>query len=220
MLLPCLYYHHTTTEHKQIFIALTFLEHMYANLFNYIEQYAGLPLTETDRQTIEEVFVPMKLRRKQYFLQEGEVCKHMAFIVKGATRQYTVDDKGVEHMVQLAIENWWISDRESFTMLTPAIYNIDAWEDCELLTITKADATRLAHIPAAVQAFREMDINHSISMQKRINAAIAMTAEQRYAKLVESNPTFLQRFPQHMIASYLGMSKETLSRIRMKASGK
>ncbi|MFT2011499.1 Crp/Fnr family transcriptional regulator [Pontibacter sp. 13R65] len=193
---------------------------MYDKLFNYIEQYAGLPLTETDRQIIQEVFVPMKLRKKQYFLQEGEVCKYMAFIVKGATRQYTVDDKGAEHMVQLAIENWWISDRESFTMLTPTIYNIDAWEDCELLTTTKADATRLAHIPAAVQALREMDINHAIAMQKRVSSAIAMTAEQRYAQLVESNPTFLQRFPQHMIASYLGMTKETLSRIRMKASGK
>lgn len=179
-----------------------------------------MELTEADVELIKEVFVPKKLRKKQYFLQEGEVCKYIAFIVKGAMRQYTVDEKGIEHIVQLAIENWWISDRESFIMLTPSIYNIDAWEDCDLLILTKADATRLAHIPAAVQALREMDIHHAIAMQKRINAAITLTADKRYAELVKNNPAFLQRFPQHLIASYLGMTKETLSRVRIKASGK
>jgi CRP-like cAMP-binding protein len=105
-------------------------------------------------------------------------------------------------------------------MLTPTIYNIDAWEDCELLTITKADTTRLAHIPAFVETFKKVDENHAIAMQKRVNASITMTAEQRYADLVNTYPQFLQRFLQHIIASYLGITKETLSCVRQKALSK
>jgi CRP-like cAMP-binding protein len=193
---------------------------MYEQLFKYFGKYSSTPLTEADTALIREVFVPKKLRKKQFLLQEGEVCKYLAFIVKGAMRQYTVDDKGFEHTIKLSIENWWVGDRESFTLLTPSIYNIEAWEDTELLTSTKADSTKLFHIPAAIETFKRVDENHAIAMQKRVNASITMTAEQRYAELVNLYPQFLQRFPQHIIASYLGVTKETLSRVRHKALSK
>ena len=189
---------------------------MHEQLINYIRNYSTTPLTENEIALLKEVYVPKKLRKKQYFLQEGQVCKHVGFIVSGATRQYTVDSKGVEHISRLCIENWWTGDRESFTMLTPSIYNIDAWEETDMLIITKADSNRLESIPAINEWMRRLDNNHAFALQKRVNASLGLSAEQRYADLVNTYPEFLQRFPQHMIASYLGITRETLSRVRQK----
>ncbi|GDX53105.1 cyclic nucleotide-binding protein [Bacteroidota bacterium] len=148
-------------------------------------------------------------------MQEGEVSKYVVFIIKGAMRQYTVDAKGIEHVSRLSIENWWVGDRESSTNLTPSIYNIDAWEETDVLQTTLTDfAKYLSHIAAFGEMFRKLDERHAFAMQKRLNAAISMTAEQRYNDLEKNYPQFLQRFPQHIIASYLGITKETLSRIR------
>src|SRR3954454_24747884 len=106
---------------------------MHNSLLEYINQRATSPLTSDEVALVKATFQPKNLRKKQYFLQEGTVCKYVGFIVKGAMRQYSVDDKGVEHIVQLFIENYWASDRESAAMHTPSKYNIDAWEDTELL---------------------------------------------------------------------------------------
>ena len=188
---------------------------MHESLINYIHSYAGVPLSKSEIETIEEVFIPKKFRKKQYLLQEGEVCKYAAFIVKGAMRQYSVDDKGVEHIVRLYIENWWAADRESYVMLTPSIYNIDAWEDTDALLLTSADFLgRLSSIPAINEMARKMDEKFAIATQKRLNSSISLSAEQRYFELMKNYPEFLQRFPQHIIASYLGITKETLSRVR------
>jgi CRP-like cAMP-binding protein len=158
--------------------------------------------------------VPKKLRKRQYFLQEGQVCKSAAFIVKGAIRQYSVDDKGAEHIIRLSIEDWWAVDRESYTMLTPSIYNIDAWEETDVLTITKADFVQLNSINALNEMARRLDENHASALQRRVNASISLSAEQRYSDLAKTYPEFLERFPLHIIASYLGITPETLSRIR------
>ncbi|MBC3540918.1 Crp/Fnr family transcriptional regulator [Rufibacter sediminis] len=188
---------------------------MHSSLFAYIAQYTQTTLTEEEQELIQRAFHPKKLRKKQYLLQEGDICRHMGFIVRGAMRQYSVDDKGAEHIVQLAIENWWVGDRESYLMLTPSLYNIDAWEDTEVLLIEKADLLNLyQQVPAMMQMARQMDDRHSMASQRRINAAISFSAEKRYAEFVDCYPEFLQRFPQHLIASYLGITKETLSRIR------
>jgi CRP-like cAMP-binding protein len=187
---------------------------MHESLITYIKNYSVTPLSESDIEAIREVFIPKKLRKRQYLLQEGEVCKHAAFVVKGALRQYSIDDKGVEHIVRLSIENWWATDRESYVMLTPSRYNIDAWEDSDLLLLTRADyLNRLSSISAINEMTRKMDENFAIATQKRIDS-ISLSAEERYTELMKTNPEFLQRFPQHIIASYLGITKETLSRIR------
>ncbi len=191
---------------------------MHEPLIEYINSFAVTLLTSGEVEAIKNTFVPKHFRKRQYFLQEGEVCKYFAFIVKGAMRQYTVDGKGIEHISRLSIENWWVGDRESSIMLTPSIYNIDAWEDTDALLTTKADFLKyLNHIAAFGEMFRKLDERHAFAMQKRLNAAISMTAEQRYADLEKTYPEFLQRFPQHIIASYLGITKETLSRIRTQA---
>src|SRR5437762_9078327 len=115
------------------------LSPMHESLIKYIENHSTTPLTASEIEVIKDVFVPKKIRKRQYFLQEGEVCKYSGFIVKGAMRQYSVDAKGAEHIVRLSIENWWAGDRESFVMLTPSIYNIDAWQNTDALLITRAD---------------------------------------------------------------------------------
>ncbi|MEM0578213.1 Crp/Fnr family transcriptional regulator [Flavobacterium polysaccharolyticum] len=191
---------------------------MHDKLIIYINQYATKPLTSEEIAVIEATFQPKKLRKKQYFLQEGDVCKYAGFIVKGAMRQYRVDEKGVEHIVQLFIENYWANDRESSTMLTPSIYNIDAWEDTDILLITRADMLDLmAKIPSMTEMIRLMDERNAIANQRRLNSTISNTAEKRYEEFAKNHPQFIQRFPQHLIASFLGITKETLSRIRKQA---
>lgn len=102
-------------------------------LCDYLNQYISSPVTDEAFAVIKCHFTPKKIRKKQYFLQAGEICKHMAFIEKGAMRKFYIDEKGVEHVVDLGIENWWAGDWESFVMLTPTIYHIEAWEDAEML---------------------------------------------------------------------------------------
>ena len=178
-------------------------------------------MTNRDIEMIKSAFVPKKIRKKQYFLQEGEVCKYMAFIVKGAMRQYTVDNKGIEHIVGLFIENWWAADRESFIMLTPSIYNVDAWEDTDALIITRADQVNLFNaVPLLNELSLKLDQRHAFATQKRLNDFVSLPAEKRYTQFTTAHPDFLQRFPQHIIASYLGITKETLSRLRKQMTKK
>ena len=194
---------------------------MHESLIKHINSYISTALTDSEVELIKNIFIPKKIRKKQYFLQEGQVCKYSAFIIKGAMRQYSVDDKGAEHIVRLLVENWWAVDRESFVMLTPSLYNIDAWEDTEVLLVTYSDSlTMLNKIPLLTEWTRKLDEHHAFAAQKRLSASISFSAEKRYADLANTYPEFLQRFPQHMIASYLGITKETLSRIRHQAMKK
>ncbi len=184
-------------------------------LRSYIETYASTTLTDAEFELVMNAFTFKRLRRKQYLLQEGDVCKYYGFILKGAMRQYSVDLKGTEYVIHLGLEESWIGDRESFFMLTPSQYNIDAWEDTDLLLITNEDFQRLLDtIPAVVTMMRVIDQRYYISTQRRLHSSIAYTARERYEELVNTQPELIQRFPQQMIASYLGISPETLSRIR------
>lgn len=188
---------------------------MHQQLISYINSHNTLPLTSEEEELVKTAFQPKKIRRKQYFLQEGDVCKYSAFIVKGAMRQYSVDEKGVEHVVHIFVENYWASDRESMIMLTPSVFNIDAWEDTEMLIITRAEMLSLmSKIPSLVEMIRLMDERNAIANQRRLNSTISSTAERRYEEFASNHPQFIQRFPQHLIASFLGITKETLSRIR------
>jgi CRP-like cAMP-binding protein len=188
---------------------------MFESLIKYFNSYTTTPLSEEEIDLIQGFFTAKKFRKRQYFLQEGEVCRNTAFIIKGAMRKYRVDDKGEEHIIRLYIENWWASDRESVTKETPSSYFIDAWEDTDCLIASKADLGHLVdRIPALGEWIRKLDANFAIATQRRINSAISLSAEERYHDLEKTNPDFLQRFPQHIIASYLGINRETLSRVR------
>lgn len=189
---------------------------MFTSLINYFSKHSQIALSEEDIQLIHQAFIPKKFMKRQFLLKEGDVCKCISFIVKGAIRQYTVDHKGNEHVLNLGIENWWTSDRESYHKLTPSIYNIEAWEETEVLMLPKADGwyDKVNTIPAFCEMRKKLDDAHHMAMQRRLHSSINHTAEYRYEELRQKYPEFLQRFPQHIIASYLGITKETLSRIR------
>ena len=183
--------------------------------FDYIQEISGKLLSEDDKHLLMAHFKPKKLRKRQYFLQEGDVCKYIGFIVKGSARTFTVDEKGHEHILKLSLENWWLADFESFYLLTPSRFNIEALEDLEVLQSTNAQIEEfLKHIPAFAAMANVISQNYTIATQKRMQVAISYTAEERYEDLISKYPHFLKRFPQNMIASYLGLSPETLSRIR------
>jgi len=188
---------------------------MFDALRNYINNYASSQISEEDFDLVKQAFKHKKIRKRQYFLQEGDVCKYTAFISKGAMRQYSVDENGNERIIRLGIENWWMGDFESFVMLTPSLYNIDAVEDSDILMVTNEQMQLLrAQVPAIEATIKVMDQNRAIAYEKRIRASISFSAEERYLELQKTYPALLQRFPQTMIASYLGISPETLSRIR------
>ncbi|SKC03414.1 Crp/Fnr family transcriptional regulator [Dyadobacter psychrophilus] len=188
---------------------------MYEAFFNYLEKFSSEPVSEDDKVLLKKAFVPSKLRKRQYFLQAGDQCKNFAFIVKGAMRQYSVDDKGTEYIVRLGVEEWWMGDRESWVMLSPSIYNIDAWEDTEMLLINRANVLELIKtIHPFCEMIQQLDEKNNIANQRRLTSTISSTAQKRYTEFVDCYPELVQRFPQHIIASYLGITKDTLSRVR------
>ena len=183
--------------------------------FDYIQDISGKLRSDDDKHLLMAHFKPRKLRKRQYFLQEGDVCKFIAFIVKGSARTFTVDEKGHENVLKLSVENWWLADFESFYLLTPSRFNIEALENLEVLQSTNAQIEEfLKDIPAFSAMQNVISQNYTIANQKRMQAAMSYTAEERYEDLIKNYPHFLKRFPQNMIASYLGLSRETLSRVR------
>ena len=190
---------------------------MHDVLFNYIEVRAGEKLTDAERDVIISTFNPRCMRKKQYFLHEGDVCKYVGFIVKGSARMFSVDEKGHEHIIRFGLESWWMSDQESIVNLTPSPYFIEMLEDSELLIATFPSVCELRNKSRCFDlTVKILDRCATIAMQKRIHAVIGMTAEERFCDLSHTYPEFLERFPMSMIASYLGLSPETLSRIRKK----
>ncbi|WP_026629830.1 Crp/Fnr family transcriptional regulator [Dyadobacter alkalitolerans] len=188
---------------------------MFEKLISYVEAYSGLQVNCSELELIQSKFQAKSLRKRQYFLRAGDVSQYSAFITKGAMRQFCIDEKGNEKIVQLYIENYWADDRASLTSLEPSEYNIQAWEDTEMLIISPKDIYELKDkIPAIAQMLRVMDDRHAIALHKRIDSMIGTTAETRYQEFERKYPHFLQRFPQHFIASYLGITKESLSRLR------
>ncbi|TDW48114.1 CRP-like cAMP-binding protein [Flavobacterium sp. 270] len=184
-------------------------------LFSYIESKSGLELTMSEKELVAAVFMTKHLRKRQYLLQEGDICKYMSFIIKGAGRVFAVNDRGQEHIFRFAVENWWLGDFESYNFSTPSIYNIEMLEDSDVLMITKDHLDELRKNVNAVDIMiREIDKKGAVATQRRIHSSISLNAEERYSNLLHTYPNFLERFPQVMIASYLGITAETLSRIR------
>ena len=188
-------------------------------LFDYVQKLSGQTLSANDKKVFTEHFKPKKLRRRQYFLQEGDVCKYTGFVVKGAAKTFTVDEKGHEHILKLSVEDWWLADFESYYKLTPSRFNIEALEDMDILQITNAVVEEfIKPIPAFSAMQNVLSQNNTIAAQKRMQSSISQTGEERFEELASDYPHFLQRFPQTLIASYLGLTPESLSRIRKNSS--
>lgn len=174
-----------------------------------------IQLTADEQDYFTAILKSKKVRRKQYVVQQGDVCRYENYVVSGSLRAYFADVSGFEHVVQFAVEDWWISDLASFITQTPASLNVDALENCELLQIHKADMEELyRHVPKFERFFRIMMQNAFAAQQQRILSNLSLAAEGRYLQFISSYPTFEMRFPQTQIASYLGITPEFLSKIR------
>lgn len=186
---------------------------MYELLYKKISEVVSITPAEFDY--CKTLFVAKKLRKKQYFLQEGDVCQYQAFVAKGILRSYTVDDKGAKHILQFASEGWWMADLYSFFTGEPSGYNMDAIEEAELLLITRPSWELLMQkLPRMEHYFRILLQNHLIATQRRLMQSLRGSAEENYRKFAATYPDCVQRVPQHMVASYLGITRETLSRLR------
>jgi CRP-like cAMP-binding protein len=172
-------------------------------------------LSEEEKEYFLSILQPKKLRRRQYLVQAGEPCRYECFVTKGCLRQYYVDDKGLERILSFAVEDYWMSDMYGLITGQPALTNIDALEDCELILIDKnAFDTLLLKVPKFERFFRIILQRAFVSHQRRIIENISLQADERYCRFVERYPTLEQRLPQKQIAAYLGITPESLSRIR------
>ena len=188
---------------------------MYELFFEKIEE--KIKLTSAQEDIIKQYLIPKKIRKNQYLLQEGDVAKYAAFVEKGALRAYSVGDRGTEHIIQFAFEGWTISDMYSFLTGEAATYNIDALEDSELVLISKAAQDEILKQIPAYEVYTRLQVTGAyMAMQKRLTSMLSQTLEERYINLTKLYPSLMQRVPQRMIASYMGLTPETLSRVRRK----
>lgn len=174
-------------------------------------------LSSSEETAIKEILIRKEIKKGQFLLRANEICNHIAFIEKGVLRTYLIDKNGFEHVLFFGIEGWTAGDLNSFMKQQPARYNIDALEDCTLTLISKTDHDQLIK---TIQAFeshiRILMTNAYMASLSRTSDLISLSLEERYKTFVASYPSIIQRVPQYMIASHLGVSPETLSRLRAK----
>jgi len=178
-----------------------------------------IPLNNAEKELVFQLFRPRLYRKRQYALQEGDICNQFYFVVKGCMRMYKIDEKGDIHILQFAAENWWIIDLGSFHGQKPSELNIDALEDTMVLHISRADLVALYKSAAKFdRIFRVLIENSFVRLQERLLQNISSTAEERYISFQKNYPHLLSRLPQTQIAAFLGVSAEFLSRLRKKLS--
>lgn len=192
---------------------------MFDLLRSHIEK--RIHLTDEEFDFCTRYFSPKKLRKRQFLLQESNVCKHLAFVNSGCLREYTVDPRGEEHILQFAISDWWISDLNSFLGGTKSTHNIDAMQESEIFMLEKeALDTLYGVVPKMERFFRLLLEANYIATHKRINDTLSASAEERYLAFIATYPDLVEQVPQHHIASYLGITPQSLSRIRKELSSK
>lgn len=192
---------------------------MFEVLFTWLEN--KFALTSADKTLIQSVLQSRELSKNEFLLRAGEIPRHGAFVCKGFLRSYIIDDKGKEHIVQFAPENWWISARPDGANDKPSPVFIDAIEDTSVLLLEKKGHELLMEkIPGYAATFHAGMQKRGEAKDNRIVNALVATAEEKYNDFLKTYPSIAQRIPQHMLASYLGITPETISRIRRKSVGK
>lgn len=179
---------------------------------------------EIDAQTANEIISKQKhidVKKGEFLLMQGDICRHSFFVEKGLLRYYSIDSKGKEHILQFAPENWFIADRESLFYKQPSQHYIQALEDS---TVVAIDDKFILDLSQNNKTFLENNNrllhNHIRQLQKRIELLLSATAEERYLDFIKVYPDILLRVPQTMVASYLGIMPESLSRVRRELANK
>jgi CRP-like cAMP-binding protein len=188
-------------------------------LFAYLTARASFTAREVD--LVREAFAVRRLAAGEFLQRAGDVTRHAVFVASGCLRNYVIDAKGKEHIVQFAPETWWLADATSLQTGAPSAYFIDAIEDSELLLIDGPGHQELVDsVPGYSAAFRTGLQKHAAAKDQRIVSSLSASAEERYLEFLRVYPSIALRVPQGMLASYLGMTPETVSRIRKNLSRK
>ncbi|MCF0070173.1 Crp/Fnr family transcriptional regulator [Dyadobacter sp. CY261] len=178
-----------------------------------------IELTDAEQTRFISILKIRKLLPRQYLVQQGDVCQYESYVCKGFLRSFYVDERGNDHTLHFAMEDWWISDSTSFHLQIPATRNIVALEASVLLQVEKNDLEQLYQdVPAFERFWRILEQKGGIAQDQRILNAISMTGAERYQALIAKYPTLEQRMPQRHIASYLGITPVFLSQIRKQSS--
>jgi len=186
-------------------------------LRNYLDARAAFGPGDFD--LIRSVFLFKRLSAGEFLQRAGDITRHAAFVASGCLRNYVIDSKGKEHIVQFAPETWWLADATSLNHGTPSTFFIDAIEDSALLLIDASSHQMLVdRVAGYAAAFRTGLQRHAAAKDQRIVSSLSVSAEERYLEFMRVYPSIALRVPQSMLASYLGVTPETVSRIRKNLS--
>jgi CRP-like cAMP-binding protein len=174
-----------------------------------------ITLTEKEKKYFISLLHYRTLKRKDFLLREGEICKYSTFVLDGALKGYTVDKEGNEHILSFALQDWWIADMYSYISQKPGTLNIEAVADSDIAMLSKEDQEMLyTKVPKFERFFRILIENSLVANQQRLIDNLSSTAEDRYIHFIKKYPLIPSCVPQHNIASYLGITPEFLSKIR------
>lgn len=180
-----------------------------------------ISLSPDDTEAFCNLFEQKLIPKKRYLLREGEICRFEGFVTNGLFRVFHIDQNGFEQILYFAIENWWITDIDSFTNERPSQLFIEAIEDSTVLLISKKNKEyAYANLPQIEKLFRVMTQKTHVALQRRMIDNLSKTADQRYLDFIEKYPRISTRLTNLQIAAYLGISHEFLSKIRKKLTGK
>jgi CRP-like cAMP-binding protein len=188
---------------------MTEFEPIYSKIKNHLD------LSDKETAFFVSHFANKKVKKRQFIVQPDYIAKHRNYVVKGAFRSYVIGNDGQEHTINLAIDDWWITDSNSFIYQKPATMFVVALEDSVLLQLDFENEQKLKLHSHKFETFFRTAAERGLTfLQRRITSSHTLTAEQRYEEFVNEYPQFLQRIPQYVLASYLGMTTEYLSKIR------
>jgi CRP-like cAMP-binding protein len=182
-------------------------------LLKYISNY--IDLTPNEIAILTSKITVRKYLKGQYIVQQGDICKYECFVLSGCTKTFYVDKEGQEHILMFSIEDWWTSDMGSFITQTPADFNVQCLENSEFVMFSYDIIEDLYRdIPKLERFFRQIIERGFVASQKRIVRNFSLSAKEQYLYFRDQYPLIEQRIPQYMIASYLGITKEFLSKIK------
>tara|TARA_R110002073_G_scaffold89852_6_gene212516 strand:- start:32673 stop:33257 length:585 start_codon:yes stop_codon:yes gene_type:complete len=185
-------------------------------LKEYINRY--IPFSDQEIILFFEFLEIKKYSKKELLLKTGRICNHHYFILEGLLRSYYIDEKGTDRIIQFAIENWWVTNLESYVRETSSTFSIETIETSTILSISKPNLElAFLKIPKLERFFRIITENTLVAIQRKNEYYMKLNSKERFETLLNSIPDFLQRVPMYMIASYLDITPEYLSEIRKKS---
>jgi CRP-like cAMP-binding protein len=185
----------------------------FSSLLNHIAP--NITLNDEEKELFISVLRIKKVKRKQMVEQPGFVSKYRSYVVEGALRAFFIGKDEQEHTIALAVEGWWIGDPASFLLQEPATLFVEAIEDSTIIQLSyEGEQLLLEKIPRFARLLMERSLWIAVILQRRIISHVSLSAEERYEEFAQKHPALLQRIPLYIIASYLGMTREFLSKIR------